>query len=157
MSLPQSHSFSCNPCGRGTRCMFCTWLVGFCNIHDSNQTDMVTLPYKQPYIEMFEDIKMGIIAGDFSPTAVSEFFELSSGIFFKECKDCDSIAIREAALMAEKSAKRVRAESESNSDPESVKAASIEATDQLLEKLKAISNATQAFVDKQSYNTFFSR
>ena len=137
--------------------MFCTWLVGFCNVYDSNKTDMVTLPYKQPYIEMFEDIKMGIIAGDFSPTAVSEFFEIQAGIFLKECKDCKSHAIWEAAMLAKKCAKRVRAESESNSDPESVKAASIEATDQLLEKLRAISNSTQAFVDKQSYNTFFSR
>ena len=137
--------------------MFCTWLVGFCNVFDSNKTDMVTIPYKQPYIEMFEEIKMGIIMGDFSPTAVSEFFEISSGIFFKECKDCDSSAIREAALMARKSAKRIRAESASNSDPESIRETSIEATNQLLEKLRAISNATQAFVDKYSYNTFFSR
>ena len=80
----------CNPCGRGTRCISCGWLVEFCGVYDSNNTDHATLPFKLPYIEMFEDIKTGIIEGDFSPLAIPEFFETTSSILFRECKNCGS-------------------------------------------------------------------
>ena len=37
---------------------------------------------------MFEDIREGIIGGDFSVLAISEFFETTSERLFRDCKDC---------------------------------------------------------------------
>ena len=50
--------------------------------------DLIGIPYRKPYIEMFEDIREGIIGGDFSVEAISEFFETSSERLFRDCKDC---------------------------------------------------------------------
>ena len=79
----------CSPCGRGTRCMSCTWLVAFCNIKDTNIDDLLPIPYKRPYIEMFEDIKSGIVNGDFSAEQVSIFLEDAQIELYRNCKDCD--------------------------------------------------------------------
>ena len=78
----------CSPCGTGTRCMSCTWLVAFCNIKDTNIDDLLPIPYKKPYIEMFEDIKSGIINGDFSAEQVAKFLEDAKMELYKDCKDC---------------------------------------------------------------------
>ena len=52
----------CNPCGRGTRCLYCNWCTGFCNNRPKNarpkreDDGLVEIPYKIPFLEMFEDI-----------------------------------------------------------------------------------------------------
>ena len=52
--------------------------------------DPIGIPYRQPYIEMFENIREGIIGGDFSVEAISEFFETTSERLFRDCKDCNN-------------------------------------------------------------------
>ena len=68
--------------------MSCTWLVAFCNIKDTIVDDLLPIPYKRPYIEMFEDIKSGIINGDFSAEQVAKFLEDAKMELYKDCKDC---------------------------------------------------------------------
>ena len=53
----------CNPCGRGTRCLFCTWCTGYCigkNHRTKRSTnedaDLIEVPYKNPFLEMFQDL-----------------------------------------------------------------------------------------------------
>ena len=87
---PKDHVCRCSPCGRGTRCMFCNWLVAFCKIKDTNVENLVAIPYKKPYIEMYEDIKSGIINGDFSEEQVISFFEETSGELYRDCKACEN-------------------------------------------------------------------
>ena len=78
--------------------MFCTWLVAYCKareIHD----DLVEIPYKQPYIEMYEDIRNGLNEGDFSVEQITVFFEETSDMLFRDCKDCkNSEEIRKVAF-----------------------------------------------------------
>ena len=61
---------------------------------------METIPYKQPYLEMFEEMKNGIIFQDFSVEAISTFLESTSDRLFRDSKDCESgnTEIRRAAL-----------------------------------------------------------
>ena len=138
--------------------MFCTWLVAFCNVYDGNTTDHVPLPFKLPYIEMFEDIKEGIIENDFSPLAIQEFFDTTSQILMRECRNCNSEEIRRAAYAAKAGLKNIK---DMNlhiyTDYEDVKNSLINETELILKSLQAIPNTTLAFVDKFSYNSFYSR
>ena len=88
--------------------MFCTWLVAYCNVKDFNIIDLIGIPYRKPYIEMFEDIREGIIGGDFSVEAISEFFESTSERLFRDCKDCKNGTqeIRSAASSIRKGSKK---------------------------------------------------
>ena len=67
--------------------MFCSWLVAYCKDRD-NDNHLPEIPYKKPYIEMYEDIKNGIIEGDFSVEQITIFFEETSDLLFRDCKDC---------------------------------------------------------------------
>ena len=51
---------------------------------------METIPFKQPYLEMFEEMKNGIIFQDFSVEAISNFLESTSDRLFRDSKDCES-------------------------------------------------------------------
>ena len=106
---------------------------------------------------MFEDIKEGIIEGDFSPMAIPEFFETTSSILFRECKNCGSDAILKVARTAEKGAKAVRDMTYSYYEYEDIKEKSLMETQNILNRLWEISNATLAYVEKFSYNSFFAR
>ena len=67
--------------------MFCTWLVAYCKVRGIHD-DLVEIPYKQPYIEMYEEIRDGINENDFSVEQITIFFEETSDLLFRECKDC---------------------------------------------------------------------
>ena len=56
-------SATCRPCGRGTRCLFCTWCTGFCNNRPKStrrkreeNDGLVEVLYKIPFLEMFKDL-----------------------------------------------------------------------------------------------------
>ena len=51
---------------------------------------MKEIVYKQPYIQMFEEIKHGLDAGDFSVESISGFLDLTSERFYRDSKDCKS-------------------------------------------------------------------
>ena len=69
--------------------MFCTWLVAYCKVRDIDN-DFIKIPYKKPYIEMYEDIRNGISEGDFSVEQITIFFEETSDLLFRDCKDCEN-------------------------------------------------------------------
>ena len=87
----------CSPCGRGSRCLFCTWCLGFChkpgketrNGKQSNaKYGSVEVPYKFPFIEMFKDIETGILADDISEQAVVELYQATSLALREDCEIC---------------------------------------------------------------------
>ena len=139
--------------------MHCTWLVAFCNVYDANSTDHVPLPFKLPYIEMFEDIKDGIIEEDFSPLAIQEFFDTTSQILMRECKNCNyDVGIKGAADATKAGLKNIKnMHLNIQTDYKDVKNSLINETEKIINKLQAIPNTTLAFVDKYSYNSFFAR
>ena len=57
-------SVRCRPCGRGTRCLFCTWCTGYCNNspkssrkrREIDDNGLVEVLYKIPFLEMFKDL-----------------------------------------------------------------------------------------------------
>ena len=51
---------------------------------------MKEIVYKQPYIQMFEEIKNGLNAGDFSVESISGFLDSTSDRFYRDSKDCKS-------------------------------------------------------------------
>ena len=78
--------------------MFCTWLVAYCKVRGIHD-DLVEIPYKQPYIEIYEEIRDGINENDFSVEQITIFLEETSNLLFRECKDCkNSEKIRIVAL-----------------------------------------------------------
>ena len=78
--------------------MFCTWLVAYCKVRGIHN-DLIEIPYKQPYIEMYEDIRNGLNEGDFSVEQITVFFEETSDMLFRDCKDCkNSEEIRKVAF-----------------------------------------------------------
>ena len=78
--------------------MFCSWLVAHCKDRDI-LNDLLEIVYKQPYIEMYEDIRNGINEGDFSVEQITIFFEETSDMLFRDCKNCNnSEEIRKVAF-----------------------------------------------------------
>ena len=69
--------------------MFCSWLVAYCKDREVDN-DLLEIPYKQPYIEMYEDIRNGLNEGDFSVEQITVFFEETSDMLFRDCKECKS-------------------------------------------------------------------
>ena len=90
--------FSCSPCGRGTRCAFCNWCLGYCHnkkriqqrtIQNGTEEEDVEVPYKQSFIEMFEDLKSLIIEDEISNIDVVEFYKVTYFILREDCMSCD--------------------------------------------------------------------
>ena len=65
--------FRCHHCGKGTRCHFCSWLVVYCK-RDLPGDNEYEVPYKLPYIEMWEDVIEGINAGSYTSDDLEEIF-----------------------------------------------------------------------------------
>ena len=111
---------------------------------------------------MFEDIKAGIIADDFSPTAIKEFFESTASIMFRDCKECVSDIndinkeIQKAANAASKGAKAVRNIAVSNENYEKFKQTSLNETENILRDwLKKVHK--KFFLRLQSKNSVLSK
>ena len=80
--------FRCDPCGSGTRCISCMWLVAFCHgFKDEiklNDT-LFNVPFKEPYIDMNENLRDGIILGDFiSLTKILKVFLVQHTVLSQE-------------------------------------------------------------------------
>ena len=63
---------------------------------------MIEISYKQPYIEMFMDIRNLVKANVFSVEAISALLDTTSERIFRDSKDCTSgnNEIRKVALTA---------------------------------------------------------
>ena len=89
----------CSPCGRGTRCSFCNWCLGYCYNKDpkqrslQNETDEfgdTEVPYKLPFIQMFEDLVTLIEKDDISDIDVVELYKVTFYVLREDCMLCDN-------------------------------------------------------------------
>ena len=102
----------CNPCGKGTRCHQCTWLVVYCkrDYPDELGENEFEIPYKLPYIEMWEEVIEGINAGNYTNDELGEIFKSNQKALAKDCKSCEYLQLKKIKILAKKSAKKVRKE-----------------------------------------------
>ena len=49
---------------------------------------MAQFPYRQPYIEMFEQMRDNIEAGDYDIKQIEEYFEYIKELLDEDVKDC---------------------------------------------------------------------
>ena len=90
----------CSACGEGTRCIFCEWCLGYCynkgngnsnakgngrikrsvqNVTNVTYGD-VLVPYKKPFIELFEDLETLIENEEISNVQVVELYKKNVGL-----------------------------------------------------------------------------
>ena len=55
----------------------------------NNQTNMVPIPYKRPFIEMLEDVHMGIKESFFSEKEIMHLYGKVSRDILKDIQDCN--------------------------------------------------------------------
>ena len=80
----------CSPCGKGTRCLFCIWCLGFCYkggaaSNREIEYGSVEVPYKIPFLDLFRDLD-ALIKGDF--ISQLEIVRLYESIFQATREDC---------------------------------------------------------------------
>ncbi len=114
---------------------------------------------------MFEDIQEGIKEGDFSIAAIADFFEATSDLLKRECRDCNfhnqTSKISLVASVASSWARKVRLQT--NKDyitlPDYIETdvmnTSLDATADIIKKLQDIPTNVSAYVDEASYSKFF--
>ena len=60
-------------------------------------SDLVEVPYKEPFIQMFEDIMAGLVRDDFTVENLVNFFMIASEVTEEDSNDCKSSEVREVA------------------------------------------------------------
>ena len=88
--------WTCNPCGKGSRCHYCTWCTGYCyNGHGQAGRNTVGIEYgsvealyKVPYLEMLNDIGMLLKGGGISDLDVVELYKITSVATREDCTIC---------------------------------------------------------------------
>ena len=88
----------CSPCGRGTRCLYCTWCTGFCfntRVHGrsagpSMQYGTEEMPYKMPFMDMFKDIEVRVKGNDMTDLDLVELFKVVSVVTREDCTICNN-------------------------------------------------------------------
>ena len=85
--------FKCSPCGKGTRCLFCSWCLGFCRNAAKNREieyGTVEAPYKDPLVDLFRELD-ALIKGDFiSQEDIVQTYKLTSQATREDCTICNN-------------------------------------------------------------------
>ena len=81
----------CSPCRRGTRCFFCEYLVYFHLGNHADQTDAVDIvPFREPFIVMFEDIKERLESdsNSYTDSEIVTLFQDTTETLTQDCENC---------------------------------------------------------------------
>ena len=85
----------CSPCGKGTRCLFCNWCLGFCYQGGAAKNaeieyGSVEAPYKTPLLDLIRDLDT-LIKGDFiSQSEIVQLYDSISQSTRKDCTICNN-------------------------------------------------------------------
>ena len=88
--------WTCSPCGKGSRCHYCTWCTGYCfNGHSGRsiggvEYGSVEAPYKDPFLEMFNDIDALLKSDGISEVDVVDLYKKTSVITREDCIICNN-------------------------------------------------------------------
>lgn len=88
----------CRPCGKGSRCNSCDWCTGYCFNgqtstigHDLGiEYGSVEAPYKDPLLEMFNDIGALLTVDGISDQYVVDLFKGASVVTKEDCAICNN-------------------------------------------------------------------
>ena len=91
MRLPCCGSLRCDSCRSGTRCLFCTYLIAF-HLGFSNWVSDGSIPFKEPLIGMFDDIKQKLESNSqyFPQQTILGFFTETLDGLKNDCKQCNN-------------------------------------------------------------------
>ena len=142
--------FRCNPCGKGTRCHFCSWLVVYCRRDKPGDTEY-EIPYKLPYIEMWEDVIAGINAGNYTNDDLEKIFNSQKKALNKDCKVCvDELDLKEIKRLSKKSLKVIK-KSKNNVK---IRSKSLQNAQEILKFYQNLNYSIIGIVDEEAYNHF---
>ena len=84
--------WTCSPCGKGTRCNYCSWCTGYCVNRPTRKKseDLVVAPYKLPFMEMFNDIEVLLNNDGLSETDVVALYKTISDVTREDCTTCNN-------------------------------------------------------------------
>ena len=84
--------WTCSPCGKGSRCHYCTWCTGYCyngqqagKNPEGIEYGSAEALYKLPYLEMFNDIVALLEGGGISDLDVVELYKITSVATREDC------------------------------------------------------------------------
>ena len=89
--------FSCSPCGKGSRCFWCSWCTGFCfngQTRSTRETEgieygSVEALYKVPFLDLFNDLE-ALLRGDvISDLDVVALYKSISSVTREDCTICN--------------------------------------------------------------------
>ena len=90
--------WTCSPCGKGSRCHYCTWCTGYCyNGHGQSGRNLVGIeygsveaPYKLPYLEMLNDLEVLLKGDGISDLDVVDLYKRTSVATREDCTICNN-------------------------------------------------------------------
>ena len=88
--------WTCSPCGKGTRCNYCSWCTGYCfNGHAGRSSGGVEYGseealYKLPFLEMFNDIEVLLNGDGISDLDVVALYKSISDVTREDCTICNN-------------------------------------------------------------------
>ena len=90
--------WTCSPCGKGSRCHYCTWCTGYCyNGHGQSGRNLVGIeygsveaPYKLPYLEMLNDLEVLLKGDGISDLDVVDLYKKTSVATREDCTICNN-------------------------------------------------------------------
>ena len=70
------------------------------------------IPFKEPYIEMYENLRDGIIEGDFSAESIEAILAATGSAISRDCHNCRGISkLKKLRNFVRKGAKNLRGQS----------------------------------------------
>ena len=84
--------WTCSPCGKGSRCHYCSWCTGYCVNRPSGKTpdELVVALYKLPFLEMFNDIEVLLNNDGLSQMDVLALYKTISDVTREDCEVCNN-------------------------------------------------------------------
>ena len=86
-------NWRCSPCGKGTRCLYCSWCLGFClNAAKNSEIEYgsVESPYKTPFLDLFGELD-ALIKGDLiSQLEIVHLYDSISQATREDCTICNN-------------------------------------------------------------------
>ena len=88
--------WTCSPCGRGSRCHYCSWCTGYCyngkaaRNNNGVQYGSVEVEYKIPFLDMFDDINVLLKGDAISDLDVVDIYKRTSVVTREDCTICNN-------------------------------------------------------------------
>ena len=86
-------NWRCSPCGKGTRCLYCSWCLGFCRNAAKNREieyGSVEALYKTPLMDLFGDLDTLIKRDFISQEDIVQTYKLTSQATREDCTICNN-------------------------------------------------------------------